>query len=99
MSQQGSEHEDISDPSHGVADFRVQLSGGRLRWLASVLAVVSIGFFAYLLTEGEKAEIDLRGFHITGHAALWTIGIAFVIWAVIAIMNWKARSGKKKGAG
>ena len=83
-----SEHKGISDPSYSVADFRVQLTGGRLRWFATVLAVASIGLFVYLLTEGDKAELDFP-FHIQGRAAFWTVGIAFVIWAAIAVVNWK----------
>jgi hypothetical protein len=92
-----SEHKDISDPSYSAADFRVQLTGGRLRWFASVLAVASVGLFVYLLTEGEKAELDFP-FHIKGQAALWTVGIAFAVWAAIAITNWKAWLRKKNDA-
>lgn len=92
--KQGSEHKDMSDPSFSAADFRVQLTGGRLRWFASALAVGSAGFLGYLLTEGEKAELFFP-FHIKGQAAYWTVGIAFVIWAAIAIMNWKAWLKKK----
>ena len=86
---QDSEHKQISDPSYSAADFRVQLFGGRLRWFATVLAVASLGLFIYLLTEGEKAELDFP-FHITGRAALWTVGGAFVVWVAIAIPNWRA---------
>ena len=86
---QDSEHKDISDPSYSAADFRIQLAGGRLRWFATVLAVASIGLFIYLLTEGDKAELDFP-FHIQGQAALWTVGIAFIVWAAIAIWNWKS---------
>ena len=97
MSQQDPEHKDISDPSYNAADFRVQLAGGRLRWLASILAAASAGLFVYLLTEGEKAELDFP-IHIKGRATLWTVGIAFVIWAVVAITNWKAWFRKKNDA-
>src|SRR6267378_2610095 len=71
-----SEHKDISDPSYSIADFRVQLTGGRLRWFATVLAVASSGLFVYLLTEGDKAELDFP-VYITGQAALWSVGIVF----------------------
>ena len=89
-----SEHKDISDPSYSIADFWVQLAGGRLRWFATVLAVASAGLFVYLLTEGDKAELDFP-VHITGQAALWSVGIAFAVWAVIAIVNWRAWLRKK----
>ena len=97
MSQQDPEHKDIYDPGYGAADFRAQLAGGRLRWLGSVLAVASAGLFVYLLTEGEKAELDFP-FHLKGRAALWAVGFAFVVWAVVAITNWKAWSRKKNDA-
>jgi hypothetical protein len=94
---QDSEHKDISDPSYSAADFRVQLFGGRLRWFATVLAVASIGLFVYLLTQGEKAELDFP-FHIAGRAAFWTVGISFVVWTAIAITNWRAWLRRKNEA-
>src|SRR5690349_15619834 len=87
----------LSDPSYSVADFRVQPGGGRLRWLDTVLATASLGLFIFLLTEGEKAELDFP-FHIQGEGASWTVGIAFVVWAVVAIANWKNWARKKKDA-
>ena len=90
-----SEHKDISDPSYSFADFRVQLTGGRLRWFATVLAVASAGLFVYLLTEGDKAELDFP-VQMTGQATLWPVGIAFAVWAVIAIVNWRTWLRKKK---
>jgi len=89
-----SEHKDISDPSYSIADFRVQLTVGRLRWSATVLAVASAGLFVYLLSAGDKAELDFP-VHITGQATLWSVGIAFAIWAVIAIVNWRTWLRKK----
>jgi len=94
---QDSEHKDISDPSYNAADFRVQLAGGRLRWFATILAVGSVGLFVYLLTQGEKAELDFP-FHIRGRAALWTVGVAFIVWAAVAVANWKSWFRRKRNA-
>ena len=94
---QDSEHKDISDPGYSAADLRVQLAGGRLRWFATMLAVASIGLFLYLVTQGEKAELDFP-IRIQGRAALWTVGIAFVIWTAIAIWNWKSWFRRRKDA-
>ena len=93
-----SEHKDISDPTYNAADFWIQLTGGRLRWFATVLAVASIGLFIYLLTQGEKAELDFP-VHVTGQATLWMIGIAFAILAAIAIVNWRTWFRNKRDAG
>jgi len=92
-----SEHKDISDPTYSAADFHLQLFGVRLRWFATLLAVASAGLFVYLLTEGDKAEIDFPVV-ITGQAAFWAVGIAFVAWAAIAIVNWKTWFRRKKNA-
>ena len=92
-----SEHKDISDPSYNAADFRVQLAGGRLPWFATILAVGSVGLFVYLLTQGEKAELDFP-FHIRGRAALWTVGVAFIVWAAVAVANWKSWFRRKRNA-
>ena len=94
---QDSEHKDISDPTYSAADFRVQLAGGRLRWFATLLAIASLGLFVYLLTEGEKAELYFP-VHIRGRAALRTVGIAFAVWAAVAITNWRAWLRKKNAA-
>jgi hypothetical protein len=93
-----SEHKDISDPSYNIADFRVQLTGGHLRWFFTVLALASAALFGYLLTEGDKAELDFP-VQITGQAALWSAGIVFTIWAVLAVINWRAWLRKKKHVG
>jgi hypothetical protein len=82
------------EPEHRDADFRVQTFGGRMRWLASILALAGLGLFAYLLTEGRNARLDFP-FQIKGQAALWTVGIAFAIWFAIAVLNWMAWSKKK----
>jgi hypothetical protein len=89
------EHKDISDPTFNAADFRLQVTGGRLRWFASVLALASAGLFVYLLAQGDKAGIDFPVI-ITGQAALWIVGIAFIIWVAIAVVNWKNWFRKKK---
>jgi membrane protein implicated in regulation of membrane protease activity len=90
-----SEHKDLSDPSYSFSDFRVQLTGGRLRWFATILAVASVGLFVYLLTMGDKAELDFPVL-VTGQAALWSVGIVFAVWTVIAIVNWRAWFRKKR---
>jgi hypothetical protein len=92
-----SEHKDISDPSYCGADFRAQLSGGRLRWLATILAIASVGLFVYLLSEGEEARLDFQALHLKGRAALWTVAVAFAIWGTIALTNWRAWFRKQKG--
>lgn len=89
------EHKDISDPTFSFADFSLQLTGGRLRWFASVLSVVSAGFFVYLLTQGDKAVLYFP-FVIAGQAAFWTIGMAFLILTAIAVVNWRNWLRRKK---
>lgn len=84
----GNEHKDLSDPTFGFDDYWIQLAGGRIRWFATGFAVASIGLFLYTLSEGDKAEFYYP-IHVRGRAALWTIGIAFLISAVLAIVNWR----------
>ncbi len=91
------EHKDISDPTFSAADFHLQLTGGRLRWFATVFGVISAGLFIYLLTEGDKAELDFP-FIIKGRAAFWTVGVVFAVWALIAVVNWRNWLKRKKDA-
>jgi hypothetical protein len=92
-----SEHKDISDPTYSAADFRVQLTGGRLRWFASVLAVANGGLLVYFFNHKDKAEIDFP-IIITGPAAIWIMAVTFVILVAIAVVNWRNWLRKKKDA-
>lgn len=92
-----SECKDVSDPTFNAADFMLQLTGGRLRWFASVLAVASAGLFIDMLIQGDKAELDFP-VTIKGPATLCPLGIAFVILAAIAVVNWKNWFKRKKDA-
>ena len=91
-----SEHKDISDPTYSAADFWLQLTGGRLRWFASVLATASVGVFIYMLTDGWQAE--LFPFHIYGLPAYLIVGISFVVWTSVAVLNWKRWRNRKNDA-
>jgi len=90
-----SEHKDLSDPTYNAADFWLQLTGGRLRWFAIIFAVASAGVFIYLLTQGKDAE--LFPFDIRGLPAFLIIGISFVLWVTVAILNWKNWRRRKNG--
>ncbi len=70
MKQQGSEHKDLSDPSYSLADFHVQLTCGRLRWLCSVLAAAGLGLLGYQLTQKEPLEVYYP-IHLKGRPAMW----------------------------
>jgi hypothetical protein len=92
-----SEHKDISDPTYSAADFSAQLTGGRLRWFASILAVANAGLLVYFFTHKDKAEIDFP-IIIIGPAAIWIMVATFVVLAAIAVVNWKNWLKKKKDA-
>jgi hypothetical protein len=98
MSDRDSEQKDVFDPSYGAADFPTQLSGGKLRWLASILAVASLGLFGFLLTEEKEAELDFP-FHLKGRAAFCAVGIGFAVWFVIAVINWVSWFKKNRRVG
>jgi hypothetical protein len=98
LNQKGSEQKDVSDPSFSAADFRVQLAGGSLRWLATILTLASMGLFGHLLSEGKDAEMDFP-FHVKGRAAFAVVGTAFLIWSAIAVVNWAFWLRKKKRRG
>jgi len=83
-------HKPLSDPTYTLSDFRLQLLGGRLRWFATLLALVATGFFLYLLlTDPANAELDFP-IHLNAPAARWTVGLGAAFWSVIAIINWKS---------
>ncbi len=89
MSQKDPENKDILDPSFNFSDFLIQTTGGRLRWLATIIGMISIGFFVYLICTDKSGAIYFP-FHIEGDAAFWMIGIATIVWVALAIINWIA---------
>lgn len=92
---QGSEHKDVSDPTYNAADFWAQLSGGRLRWFATILTLAGGGLSVYEWTQGDQARMDYP-IQLQGPAATWTIAVASAIIAAIAIINWRGWFKKKR---
>jgi hypothetical protein len=89
VKQQGSEHKDLSDPSCSLADFQVQLTCGRLRWLCSVLAVAGLGLLGYQLTQKDPLEVYFP-IHLKGRAAIWLLCLGSIARLLLAILNWKS---------
>ena len=96
MNQKGSEHKDISDPSCHPGDLRVQLTGGGLRWLASILATAAAGLLAYFWITDQKPKFDFP-VSVEGTTAWWVLGLAFVAWFALAVVNWMAWWRKRVG--
>ena len=94
MVRKGFEKKDLSDRTYDLADFQAQLSGGSMRWLASLLAIGSFGLLLFFATSSKEPEIDFP-FHFKGKSVLWISGIAFVVWLAISIVTWKKWLKKK----
>lgn len=76
---------DLADLS--PAEFRRQLTGGGLRWVATVLAVLSPVALALVLADEEwRAYVPIP---ISGPAAVWIVAGATVVWGVLAVVNWR----------
>lgn len=97
MKQQGSEHKDLSDPSYSLADFRVQLTSGRLRWLCSLFSVAGLGLLGYQLTQKDPLEVYYP-IHLKGKPAMWVLCLGSITMLSLAILNWKSWLKRKKMA-
>jgi len=95
MKQQGSEHKDLSDPSYSLADFHVQLTSGRLRWLCSVLTVAGLGLLGYQLTQKDPLEVYYP-IRLKGTAAIWVFCLGSLAMLLLAVLNWKSWLKHKK---
>jgi hypothetical protein len=83
----GPDKKTFSDPDYNAADFAAEVSGGSLRWLATVLAIASLGLLIYYIFDKQEPEMDFP-FQLKGAAVYWMVGGAFIIWLLLAIVNW-----------
>jgi hypothetical protein len=90
----GSEDKDLTDPSYNFADFRVQLTSSRLRWLCSVLAIAGFGVLVYQLTQKDELEVYYP-IHLKGKAAMWLLTFGSITMLLLAVVNWKSWLEKK----
>ena len=95
MNPEDEKPKDLSDPTFRLSDFRQQAVGGGLRWLASVLAVASLGLLIWQFIDNEPPEMHYP-FHLKGNSVLWAIGGASAVWTALAVVNWISWFKKSK---
>jgi hypothetical protein len=95
VKKEGSENKDLSDPSYNLADFHVQLTSGRLRWLCTILTVAGLGLFAYQSTQKDELEVYFP-IHLKGKVAMWVLGVGSMVLLLLAVVNWNSWLRKKK---
>jgi hypothetical protein len=81
---------------YDLTTFGRDLSGGKLRWLATVLAVAS-GVLLVGMAAGIVPMEIYYPIHIEGLATPWVVLGAFLIWTWLAFVNWRARSRRSEG--
>jgi hypothetical protein len=88
------EHKDLSDPTFGFSDFWAQVTGGQLRWLATVLATAGLGLLVYFFLGGD-AELYFP-VRVRGQASIGVVGVAVAVWLWLAIANWTSWVKKRR---
>jgi hypothetical protein len=83
------EEKSLSDPSYNLSDFKVQVCGGGLRWLATMLFGASIALLAYFAATADTPEIDFP-IHLQGRAVFRAVGSVAAVWFLVALVNWKS---------
>ena len=80
----------LSDPTYNFGDFKAQLLGGRLRWLATILALSDLGLLLSFLLGLEQPRIILfNGMEFNGATAYgFSVG-ALAVLLFLAILNWR----------
>ncbi|MFA5554390.1 MAG: hypothetical protein WDA68_07540 [Phycisphaerae bacterium] len=76
------------DPNKAWELFKKELLGGECRWLFSFLALVGIGYISYLMISKEE-PVSYFPMYLKGKAVLITLSAGSVLFAVLAIFNWK----------
>jgi len=79
-----------------LATFRSELIGGRLRWLFSFFAAVSMITLGWTLSD-PKLEIWFP-VHAAGVTLKWLVAVGATAWVVLAALNWRNWL-RAKGAG
>lgn len=74
-------------PGYDLTAFRRDLTGGRLRWLSTVLAIASAGLFGSMVAGIAPLEMPIP-IPIQGPAVLWVAGGALLFWMWVAVVNW-----------
>jgi len=77
-----------------LADFQEQAMNGSLRWLASALAILGVGFLVWTYFDHSDWEVFFP-IHLKGAAVFWVMGFATVFWLTIAVVNWRNWKRKK----
>ena len=88
----------LGDPNYVLGDFKNELSDGGLKWLASVLGLLSA---AALLAQffGWWSLTIAWPIHLEGSAATALVIASFGFWSVLAVINWLAWFRSRSGVG
>lgn len=84
----------LGDADYDATAFLHELSGGSLRWIATILAVVAALFLASILAGNLPAE-SYWPVRARGTTATVLVVVALVFWCVIAVVNWRSHARRR----
>ena len=90
MSDLQDEPRKFGDPNYNLADFKRELTAGRLRWVATVLAVVNLGAVIWFSIDPKQA-IAYFPIRIQGMTVTIVLYATLVLWSALAAINWRNR--------
>lgn len=70
-----------------IANYTNQMFGGGLRWFATILAILSLGYFAFLKITGVTTEVYFP-IRLSGESVTWVLAASVAVWTIIALINW-----------
>lgn len=79
---------DFLNADYDAAQFKSELASGKLRWLASVLALLNLGLLIFSFYDDEPAEMHYP-VHLKGNYLLVVFSVTLIIWTYLAVKNWR----------
>lgn len=79
----------LGDPDYDLRSFGNELTGGGLRWVATILVLATLGFIIYLATNYGWAASVQGPLPIQGGGLYTVLCIVLLIWVGLGIVNWR----------
>lgn len=80
---------DFLGEDYDISRFKHDLTSGKLRWLATVLALLNVGLLVFSFYDSSAAPEIHYPVHLKGKYVFVALFITLFIWTFLAFKNWE----------